>query len=288
MAGRFTNRKLELFAIHSHIASRNGPYEEIADLLGEISPQHRVVEIGPKAIAIPHVARRGKFVLMQVFEGPVGVNPLIFDTTRASPRYQVLEQGEIVAQITHAAFDFAGRRVAIEYVRSGAKADDISHAITKILSEQMEGLQDFLLEFAPVIDEQFVREIDRFERIREARLIVTRPNASWTDHYTELSKTLEESNGGRATVGVSASRGGALRKRGGIIDIIREVVSDKFPYLKTANITGRRKGEDAEATLSTRKHSRFARKALAVDDNNQVNPGEVFRSLEGLIRSSDN
>jgi hypothetical protein len=79
-------------------------------------------------------------------------------------------------------------------------------------------------EFAPVIGEAFVKEINAFERIRIAKLRVLRPNASWTEHYTELSEFMEESGGDKVEVGVRATDGKSLKRNGGIVRAIKQLL----------------------------------------------------------------
>src|SRR5690606_26414234 len=133
------------------------------------------------------------------------------------------------------------------YVKRGAKAEIMARTIEELL-RGVRG-DDFRIDFSPLVEENFVREINRFTRIRKASITMIKPNAGWDDHYTKISKLLEESDGEKADLSVRAARGESLSKEAGIVEVIKDVVSDDQPYVSDAEIVGLKEGEEGETSL---------------------------------------
>ena len=102
-----------------------------------------------------------------------------------SPIIFIEELAEVLSEAAHFLVSPTKRRAAIEYVRRGPKASILSAAIEGLLRRHYPELGNVLFEFAPVVGERFATEINAFERIRIAKIRVIRPNASWTEHYTD-------------------------------------------------------------------------------------------------------
>jgi hypothetical protein len=287
MPSTTTSCKLELFAIHAHLTDPSVTYRDLFKALENIPAERRFAIQRSRAFVIPRIREQDGRFFITVYDGPIGANPVIFDLQSAQERTEILDRSEFVADITHAVVDPDRRRIAIEYVRRGAKADDIANLIEATMAKEGGLFKDIRVEFAPVVDESFSRSIDQFLRIREAALTVVRPNASWTDHYTELSSLLEESSGDKADLGVRAARGDGLSKEKGIVGIIKSVIRDSQPYLKRAFVKGVRRGEQAETTVSSTKHIRHAVARVTRDTDGRTDESQVFNHLDALARSTD-
>lgn len=288
MKAPLVTRKIELFALHAHLAgNENVDYDAVFAALIRIPPDQRVYVTNNRAFAIGDISRNGARFRFSVYEGPLGANPVIFALQRAEVRTESLARDEFVADVTHVLVDVLLRRAAVEYVRRGAKADDVARTVTEVLRRTPDYSATFEISFSPVIEEGFIKKIDQFERIREADITVTRPNAGWTDHYTDLSSLLEDSGGENADLGIRAGRGRSLKKQSGVIKLIADVVADAHPYLKKAAIKGVRKGEAAETTLTSNKHLVHAVARIEQDGSGRVSETQLFHNMEGLIRSDD-
>jgi hypothetical protein len=139
-------------------------------------------------------------------------------------------------------------------------------AIEGVLRQSYPEFGNIGFSFAPVIKENFITEINAFERIREASIRVMRPNASWTDHYTELSNLAEDSGGEKVAVEIKAQRNGSLKKNAGLVKVIKDVVSDGEPYLDDASVKGVRKNETSETAIHANKHVLHTKAVVDVDD----------------------
>ncbi|MBB5054620.1 hypothetical protein HNQ36_004627 [Afipia massiliensis] len=136
-----------------------------------------------------------------------------------------------------------------------------------------------------MIRKNFITEINAFERIREASIRVTRPNASWTDHYTDLSKLAEDSGGDKVAVEIKAARGAALKKNAGIVKVIKEVVSDGEPYLDDATVKGTRQNETAETTVHAKKHIQHTKAIVEADDAGVPIVNDIRSKLSQFLSS---
>jgi hypothetical protein len=208
---------------------------------------------------------------------------LILNTETGRTRENILGEAEILSQAAHLLVSATKRRAVIEYVRQGPKASILSVAIEGLLRKHYPNLHNIGFEFAPIVSENFTAEINAFERIRIAKIRVIRPNASWTEHYTELSELMEESGGDKGEIGVRATEGKSLRKNSGLVRVIKQVAEDAQPYLDDASVTGTREGEIAETTIRARKHVVHTRINVDADDAGVASTGDIRTKLARFL-----
>ncbi|MGM4918764.1 hypothetical protein [Tardiphaga sp. 813_E8_N1_3] len=258
-------RKFEVFAMHAHYDSPAN-YADIFLRLERLSIEERIYHYSPEVvIGLPIVSREADGYFIQVVEGGDD-SALVLNVETGETRENILSRAELLSHATHFFAVPRRRRAAIEFSQRGAKADMIATAIEAILRENYPDMKEIGFTFAPVIRENFTREINQFGRIREAAIRMIRPNASWTDHYTDLSDLAEESGGDKVAVEIKAPRGGTLSKRAGIVKVIKDVVADSQPYLDDAKVTGVREGETNETTVHSKKHVQHTKVAVNADD----------------------
>jgi hypothetical protein len=271
-------RKFEAFAMHAH-HDAPATYMDLFQKLEGLTRNERVVRAADDlVIGFPIVERNGARFFIQVVEGDDST-PLVLNTETGRTRENILGDAEVLSHATHLVVDPNKRRAAIEFVHRGAKATLISFAIETLLRERYRDLGEMRFEFAPVIRKNFITEINAFERIREANLRVTRPNASWSDRYTELSDFMEESDGDKVEVGINAARSKSLSKLTGIVGVIKEVVSDNQPYLDDAKVVGTRPNEETETTIHAKKHILHTRVGVQADDAGVPEPDDIKTKL---------
>lgn len=265
MAKRST-RKFEAFVMHAH-HDTPATYSDLFERLAKLKRGQRIYRFTDEVVfGIPEVSLESdNTYFLQVVEGGDD-SALVLNVETGATRENILDRSEMLSHATHLSVSPRRRRAAIEYSQRGAKAPMIAVAIEGILREHYSDLRDIGFSFAPVIKENFITEINAFERIREASIRVTRPNASWTDHYTELSKLAEDSGGDKVTVDVRAPRGDGLKKTAGIVKVIKDVVRDSEPYLDDALVKGTRHNESFETTVHAKKHVQHTRVPVETDD----------------------
>ncbi len=285
MARKEVVRKFELFAIHGTIGSKAAPYAAVFEYISRLNPTDRVQDFGGRIIVLSEFKQISRSLYQVIaFEGDRDTNPTILDLATARTRQARLRGKEIVAERTHALIDLNKRRAAVEYVRTGAKSQDIANSIEGLAARNglFSGLQ---IGFTPVPSKGFLAELKSFKRIREVSIAVVRPNASWGDHYTGLSTLIEESNGGAAEITVRASRGGSLDKNDGIVQVVKDVVEDSQPYLRNATVRGTRAEDETERVLSLKKHAKYRKDKLSLDQNGTVPTVQAMQKLDILLDS---
>lgn len=212
----------------------------------------RIAKIANLTIAVSDVTSIEDEHFLTFVEGEEGLKPLILDLDTGDTRVDELEEHEMLGSAAHALVNPEKRRILVEYVKSGTKAELMARTIELLLAK-IYG-EDLRVDFSPVVKEDFVKEINSFTRIRMASLTLIKPNAGWDDHYTKISQLLQESGGEKADLSVRAARGETLSKDSGIVEVIKDVANDAQPYLSDAEIIGIKEGEETETVVPLNKH----------------------------------
>ncbi|KAB7786363.1 hypothetical protein [Methylorubrum populi] len=282
---RRVSRKLELFSVHAHNNNEEIDYKKIVSTFKALPRSLRITKIGNMVFGFPVVTEMEGIYFMQVLEGDPEATTLIFDRATGRASETELADSELISQATHLVIHPEKRLAAIEYVRRGAKAVQIGPAIASVLKSNTSDFRLLDLEFPPKIAKGFSEQIATFERIRVASLRITRPNASWTDHYTDLSDLMETSGGEKAEIDVRAGRGASLEKNKGIVQVIKEISEDEHPYIEEAAITGTRANESAETVVRSSTHILHTRVSVEANNSGEVYDNSIRSKLVSFISS---
>lgn len=278
---QYINRKISAYSIHAHGKNFDGNYSAIFSTLSGIEKSDRTVKISSLTFGISDVVKLETDFFLTFIEGEEGINPLIFDSQTGDTYEDQLEAHEILVSASHALFVPEKRRVLIEYVKSAPKASVMERVIEQLLQKHYG--EDFKIGFSPIIEEDFVREIDKFKRIRVASLTLMKPNAGWDDHYTKISELLEESRGEKADISVRAARGETLSKNAGIVEVIKDVANDQQPYLVDAEIIGVKEGEDVETKVPLNQHVVHRNINIPKQKNGSLNILRLRQKMKELV-----
>lgn len=273
-----TSRKLENFVMHAHVGDTAlADYDELVTYWEEIPAQERIAEVRNDVLILPRLWRLGTALAFVVYQGE-DVAPLIYNAADGSEHLIELEEGELVVERSYGILDPLSRKVVIMYNHYGAKAKDIAVLLQTFARRRDEwGFLD--LEFAPIIGEDFIDEIDRFERVRVSSARFVRPNQDWTDFEDHFTQMAQDSNGRMLEVSVTASRNGDLNRNTGILGFIRRLLGTDYPNLKNASITGTREDEAAETTIWSSNFIRHRRASIDVDQTGHLNEDHVLEIL---------
>lgn len=280
---RFTKRKLEVFSIHARTARGPVNYENLFKTFAALKDSQRNIQDEEKLVAVPTVEEQGQYIFLTAYEGKLGQNPIIFDAANAEERIEKLRSGEMVATKTHAVADVARREIIIEYNHAGAKATNLADVIENALrhgSRRDDVWKGLAIEFNPVVDEEFVKAIERFQRIRSASLRVSRPNPGWTDFHNKLNEMAEESDAKDAEATLTANRGKSLARSAGIVKYIKQFASGAHSILKSAKIIGNRKDEVGETTVSLGNHVSHQKARVKMDNDGHVDDADIKEKLK--------
>lgn len=277
----FIGRKLEFFSFHGRSPKRKFDYDIFFNEVSKIAPQNRVFKIGKRTFAIPSFQYKQGIGSLIIYEGD-DKTPLIFNAESGEERHEKLQRNEFVAEKTHAVFDLKKRQFLIEYVQRGAKAYHLSDLL-QFLARKIFDDPDIMFTLNPDISEDFIKEVGRFERIRVATMRLSRPNQDWTDCYNGLSEVAEDSEAQDFDVSMKAGRGQSLKKKEGIIKIIGDLVKQPISALKNAKITGTRRDENKETTISTFKHIAHRRTRIRTDEDGYVLANDIIEKMKTFI-----
>jgi hypothetical protein len=214
--GGTTSRKLEVFVLHAVNDNRAVNYAELFAFIANIPARERSIERGEKLVAIPELTVSSSRASFVAYEGPLGTNPLIFDSSEARARIERLSSGEVLATKTHGIIDLGQREAVIEFNHRGAKAHEVA-SVFEELGRRNPNWDTLALELNPLPTAEFLTEIQKFRRVRLASIRVARPNPAWNRSYEMLKDVAQESSGQTIDLAVSAGRGQSLSTRGGII-----------------------------------------------------------------------
>lgn len=285
----YTTRKLEVFNINAHVTNRTNPPRQVAadyagvfTAISGLTPAGRVTRIGDKLIAIPRCSMSGTVVRFTAYEAEDG-NPVIFDFRAATERTDRLAQGEQIATKTHGIIDTGARLAIIEYNQRGAKAADIAAAFEHF-GRVLGDIPTLQMSFTHKLDESFIQAVDRFERIRTATVKITRPNPGWDDDASTYAAMAQASDAQYLEISATAGRGGSLERNAGIVAFIKRVATRAVSSLRGASMSGVRRGESAETSVSTANHVEHQRVSVRTDEDGHVVSEDIDRRLENIRR----
>lgn len=251
-----TGRQVRLYAIHGRADGDPLDYIEFFQWLSNLAPSDRLINVlSDLAIGLERVQEAdGVFRLRLNAGDPTAVAMVVNPETGLSEVREDLVgyPGSETRAMVDANSDV--RLVSLEARRNGISATNLSRYLNNVAESQgFAGSVNF--ELIPLAAESFVTEIERFSRIREASIVITRPNFDWIDDSSRLSGLAEESGGQKVEATVKAARSQSLSTSSGIVDQIRKIARLGRPSnVENARIRGTRVGEEAETTVSLDRH----------------------------------
>ncbi|WP_147675053.1 hypothetical protein [Nigerium massiliense] len=244
------SRTVRLYSLHGRVKDDPIDYSKLFDGLASRPPASRVVALpNGLSIAVESIERREDRFYLRLLAGDPTEIPILFDEATGESRPGEIEGGQWLASATRAVVDTDPevRVVALELRRNGIAAG----AFEKVIEHLGTGAGgDLKIDLNPLPSKSFIEEIERFERIREATLVVARPNFDWNDHHDHLHGLAEESGAARAESTVTAGRNESLNKSKGLVEYITRLGRSAVSDVKNAIVRGTRKGESQETSVS--------------------------------------
>lgn len=254
MAKRYTGRKLFLYALHAHVAGEAlDDYHRFFERVAQRSVRERSEQTVDRIVALRRLVVEGSTVRLTVYEGPIGISPLIFDLATNEERIEQLSTREVIATRTHVVIDLPTRLAVVEYNHRGAKAADVARVL-QIAGRRIAEYRKLEVELAPVPSPDFAKAVNEFDVIKIASLNMVRPNLNWNREKRHADAIAEESDAQRVVVSVYAGRGESLAKRRGLVRLIKTLGREPRPSVRDASVTGRRPGEQSDTKVSLSRH----------------------------------
>ena len=111
MADKTKARKLEVFKIQCREGQKQLDYSDVFTRLSKAKREIRQLEVADRLLALPSMRVRVKESIVEfiAYEGPVGVNPLIFDASTGTERFEPLTGKQVIATRTYGVVDLNHR-----------------------------------------------------------------------------------------------------------------------------------------------------------------------------------
>lgn len=244
------SRTVRLYSLHGRVKDDPINYTTLFENLASRRPSDRVVALpNGLSIAMESIERQGQRFHLRLLAGDPTEIPILFDEASGESRPGDIDRGQWLASATRAVIDTDTevRVVALELRRNGIAASTFEKVLEHLGSNALENLK---IDLNPLPSKSFLEEIERFERIREATLVLARPNFDWNDHHDHLHGLAEESGAARAESTVTAARNESLNKSKGLVEYIKRLARNTVSDVKNAVIRGTRSGESRETSVS--------------------------------------
>jgi hypothetical protein len=278
------SRKLEAYSLHLRNDDAPVDYAQVLGVIASAPIDARQFQAGDKLVSLPSVVPTADIVELTAYEGPVGVNPLIFDAGTGAERYEALDDDQIIATRTYAIFDLSAKEAIIEFNQRGAKARDIAEVLED--TGRRFGIGErFSVELVPAADASFLEALDRFGRIKVARIRVAEPNFDWHDNFENLNMVGSESHARSVELVAVANRNDSLAKDRGAVNYIRQMILAGVRNLKGASVQGVRLGETADTTISLANFVQHQKVNVRVDQHGHVVGQEIKTKLREYLEA---
>lgn len=260
-----TNRTVLAYSLHGRIRSDVIDYSSFFAGLAQVDRLQRQTSVGSDLVAITEMQPVEQAWLLRFVSGEEGAPALLYNPRSGEEVVGDL-QGNVLAAGAWVLLDPERRFVAVEQRRPGVSISLMTRALGHLGAELGLTPERAVFDLNPITSPSFIRELDSFQRIREAAVSVARPNYDWDDSATTLTDYANESDGAEAELTIKAPRGGSLSRTSGIVADVKELVSRPIGPLKNLKIRGNREGERRESTMTLSRHQERTSFPVASDD----------------------
>jgi hypothetical protein len=272
-------RTLEAYSIHGFADPGSDDdslvdYPELFERLLTTDLRTARFSVGSDAVALTDRVQRGARTAFMFVAGNEDELSLVYDmdtgtTTEVDPgSNRLFVSGVWVIVDPHA------RVLILERKRPGVPISYIEKFLTSFGRIEL-NYQRLSVALHPIPSASFVREVDKFTRVRRASIKLRRPNRSWTQDARGLLGQIADSNAAAVEIEVTADRGQSLKKNEGIVEEVKQLALKPIGPLQNATVTGTMPGYENERSVSINKH--------AVKGTARIDPTESSRSqLEAI------
>ena len=229
----------------------------------------------------------GGKLFLAAYTGYAEKTVLLFDLNEQTELFEATKPGQFPARKTHALIDPQRRLLLIESMRGHLHPEDLAEALESV-GRRMPGYETLELNFNPVADTEFIRQIDQFRRIQSATVTMARPNIDWTDRHHQLTEVADESNAKAIDVTVRSKRGKTLSKDAGLVQFVKQFAALPMSIFKRISITGDR-DDGGLITLNLSKHIEHLDLLAPINPaTGQPNESDVRQNMESYLATKEN
>ncbi|WP_147793969.1 hypothetical protein [Cellulomonas sp. Y8] len=255
---RKVTRSLTAFSVHGHINPGSGDeelldYRQFFSRIAKLPLGQLRASVSGETVAVSDMQDSSGTLALLFVSGSEDEYPLLFDPVTSVASVVDPGAGRFMVNGVWGFFDYGSRFLVVERKRPGVPVSKIERLLTAIGRERL-GLDELVISLNPVPAASFVREIERFARIREASITMRRPNKSWTASAINLLAQAGDSNAAQVQVQLNADRGQSLAKDEGIVQDVKEVAENPVGPLRNATVKGSMPDYDGERSVSLSSH----------------------------------
>lgn len=284
-----TSRPIRAYVLHGRVGPTLLDYADFFDWVGRLSRNQTRVQVNRELVLAIEKATNtadGGWHFRFVSGNPSEI-PLVYIEATGETVEEPRPDGRWAATPNRVAVKPDRRLLAIELRRAGVGSINLERYF-RGLAKQSGYSNRLSLDMNPLPSPSFSEELDQFERIREASIIVRRPNNDWDDADDLLSGLADDSAAHRAAITVNANRGESLARDRGIMRLIRQHVSRPLSNVDDVKVKGTQAGMQKERTVSLDRHQLQATAELTVGMGLSEEDATIFASAEELLaRGSD-
>lgn len=251
---RQQERTMFAYSLHGRTSEGVIDYQNFFSGLSRVPAPLRQTSVGTELVAITYMSRSRGGWLMRFLAGEQDMPALFYDPDTGEESLSTPDGRRFAANANWVYVDLTGRVAAIERRRPGVAVGVMARALSHLGSELGIAGGRVTFDLNPVVAKTFSDAVEDFERIRQASIVLARPNFNWADNAGDLTGYADESNADDVEVAMSARRGESLSKDHGIISDILNVTKAVLGPVKNLRVVGRRTGETKETAISLKRH----------------------------------
>jgi hypothetical protein len=264
---RHTTRTLNAFIIHGHQYAGSdeesvADYNKLFEALLKSSRTESRVNISGDTVAVTKAEKSKGQYAFRFISGNSSDSSFVYDERTGVDEEVDAGDGRYFVNGIWLFADRASRLIVIESKRPGVPRYQIE-AFLSHFGRTAAGMTNLTVSLHPLPSASFYKELDAFDVIKEATLVLRRPNKSWTKTGQNLLGDLPESNAEELSISAKSSRGQSLKKDSGLVAEIKNLRSKTVNPVYNALVRGRRSGFDGERRVSLLRHLMKATVAVA-------------------------
>lgn len=247
-------RTLALFVMHARDREDVINYDDFFTWISLLPEASTRIQVRTDLVfVISQVLRHGGKYAFSFVSGDPDEIPLFFNEESGQVEEGARERSTWPARQTQVMVDPDSRFVAIELRRAGVGSSNLERYF-RLLAMERDYSQNLVFDLSAQPSPSFEEELDRYVRIREASVTISRPNTDWYDAEDAVAELADISGGHTAAVTVNAARGESLNKNEGLLAVIRGHVRRSYTSIANARVVGLKAGDRQESSLSLARH----------------------------------
>lgn len=276
--------KAKKYAMHGHVEPKDQggktlDYDSFFFTERDRLRRHRI-KSGEDIIAIVNIYHENDTIAYR-FIRTTDDKLTIFDTRTGDAEEASTEEWQKAAVSTWMICRKGSRFVYVDSRRPSVGIRNIERFLVDFGRTQL-GYDHFSFTLNPVTTESFVEEIEKFIRIREVRVQISRPNRSW-ESIKSLVPDVADSNASVVEMTTKAGRNQSLEKDKGIVQRVKTLTRNPLSGLKNVFVLGKVPNSAAEKQITMSESQR----TVSAELPHNAAESTIVRALIDQVENDD-